>query len=70
MHLKLLQKEQPKKTAEATGDFTCDKIAHKTAKFSKLSHQNIQKQLQMSMIKKYLKKYISLEERWKIIDYL
>ena len=43
MHLKLLQKEQPKKTAEATGDFTCDKIAHKTAKFSKLSHQNIQK---------------------------
>ena len=40
--------------------------------FQKIHNKMIQKQLQMRIIKKYLKKdiYISLEERQKIIDNL
>ena len=35
MHLKLLQNEQFKKTAEATGNLTGNKIADKITRFSK-----------------------------------
>ena len=55
MHLKLLQK-----TVEATGDLNGNKIADKVTKISKTSDSIIQKQLQMSMLKKYLKKDIYL----------
>ena len=37
-------------------------------KFQKNRHRIIQKQLQMNMIKKSKERYISLEERQKIID--
>ena len=41
-------------------------------RFQKIHNKNIQRQLQRRMIKKYLKKerYISPEERQKIIDHL
>ena len=60
------------KTAEATGDFISNKIAKVLKKFK---NKIIQKQLQMRMINKYLKKkkiyiYIYQEERQKIIDHL
>ena len=55
MHLKLLQK-----TVEATGDLNGNKIADKVTKISKTSDSIIQKQLKMSMLKKYLKKNIYL----------
>ena len=44
------------------------KAAGKIVKVSRSSPQIIQKQLQMIMIKKYLKKDISSEEREGIID--
>ena len=37
MHLKLLQKEQFEKTAEATGDLISNKIANKITRVSKHS---------------------------------
>ena len=40
MHLKLLQKEQFKKTAEATGDLISNKIANKIPRVSKHSQKN------------------------------
>ena len=52
MHLKLLQKQQFKKTAEANGDFIDNKIAYRVTKVSKI-HQRI---IQKEMKKKYLEK--------------
>ena len=67
-HLKLLRKKQLKKTAEASSDLIGNKIADRITKSQKLRNRIIQKQLQMSMIIKYLKKNVSLEERQKNID--
>ena len=49
------------KTAEATGDL----IGNKITKVSEVHHRIIQKQLQMKMIKKYLKKYIYLQKKFR-----
>ena len=51
------------KTAEATGDLIGNKAADKLQKSQKLRNRLIQKQLQMNMIKKYLKKDISLQKK-------
>ena len=67
-HLKLLREKQLKKTAEASSDLIGNKIADRITKSQKLRNRIIQKQLQMSMIIKYLNKNISLEERQKNID--
>ena len=40
MHLKLLQKEQLKKTAEATGYLIRNKIVDKSTRVSKISQKN------------------------------
>ena len=58
------------KTAEVTDELIGDKIANRITKFQKNHNKIIQRQLQMSMIMKYLTKDISLEERRKIIDEL
>ena len=42
----------------------------KSQLFQKIYRKVLPRQLQMSIIKKYLKKYISPEERQKIIDEL
>ena len=65
-NLKLFQKEQRaiQETAEeATGDLTCNKIADKITRSQNFYHRIIKKQLQMSMIRKYLKKDISLQKK-------
>ena len=49
-----------KKAAEATRDFVGNKIANKITGFPEIHDKIIQKQLQMSMIKKYLKEDIYL----------
>ena len=49
--------------AEATGDFISNKIAIKITGVSKIHNRIIQKQLQMNMIKKYLKKDIYLQKK-------
>ena len=48
------------KTAEATGDLIGNKIANRITKVSESSQQDNSGQLQMNMIKKYLKKEIYL----------
>ena len=40
IHLKLLQKEQSKKTAELAGDLIGSKIADRIKNFMKISRQN------------------------------
>ena len=65
-NLKLFQKEQRaiQETAEeATGDLTGNKIADKITRSQNFYHRIIKKQLQMSMIRKYLKKDISLQKK-------
>ena len=57
-----------KKTAEATAISWVIKSPMKLQKSQKIRHRIIQKQLKMSMIKKYQKKILSLEERKKIIN--
>ena len=54
-----------KKTAEATGDLIGNKIANTITKFQKVHHRIIQKQLQMNMIKKCLKKDINLQKKYR-----
>ena len=58
------------KTPAVTGILIDNKLLIKLQESEKLHNRVIQKQLQMSMIKKYLKKDISLKERQKIIDNL
>ena len=58
MHLRILK--VIRKTAEATGDFISSKI---TNRIMKVSRSLIQKQLQMNMIKKYLKKGMYLQKK-------
>ena len=67
---KTASKRAIQKTEVATGDLFGNKIANAGARFyddritkvSKIHNKRIQKQSQMSMINKYLKKYISPEE--------
>ena len=71
MHLKLLQKEQFTKTTEATGNLIGNKIADKIAKVSKTSQQNNSETVTNQHNKEIPKeRYMSLEERQKIIDVL
>ena len=62
------------KLTQATGDLIGNSTTAELQKFLRIHHRTIQKQLQMSMIKKYLKKdiyiYISPEKRQEIIDEL
>ena len=51
------------KTAEATGGFIGNKVATRITKFHKIQTKIIQKQLQISMVKKYLKKDIYLQKK-------
>ena len=55
--------EYTKKIAEATDDLTGNKIANKITKSEEVHHRIIQKQLQMNIIKKYLKKDIYLQKK-------
>ena len=70
MHLKQSQKEQFKKQQRQLVIRLVNKSLIKLQKSQKLHNGIIQQQLQMSMIKKYLKKDISPEERQTIIDNL
>ena len=65
MHLKLLQKESFKKAEEATGDLIGHEIANRIIKIRKIHSKTFQRQLQMCMIKKCLKKDIYLEKKGK-----
>ena len=62
MHLKLLQKEQFKKTTESTGDL---KIAEKITRVSKTSLQNKSVTHEEEILRA---RYLSPEERQKVID--
>ena len=53
------------KIAEATGDLIGDNIAERIRKFQNIPNRIIQKYLQMSMIKKYLKKGMYLQKKYK-----
>ena len=61
--LKTTSKNVVQKTAETTGDLIGDKISNKVTKISKNSQQIIQRQLQMSIIRKYLKKDTYLQKK-------
>ena len=50
------------KISEATGDLIRNKIADEITKSQKVCHRIIKKQLQMSTIKKYLKKDMHLQK--------
>ena len=71
--LKTTSKRVIQKTAEAIGDFIYNKIADAVAKYydrkitkiSKIHKKIILRQLQKSMMKKYLKKYIYLQKKEK-----
>ena len=63
MHLKLLQKEQFKKQQKQLAILLLIKLLIELQKFQKIQNKLIQKQLQLSMIKIYLKKYISPGKR-------
>ena len=51
------------KTAEATGGFIGNKVATRITKFHKIQTKIIQKPLQISTMKKYLKKDIYLQKK-------
>ena len=60
MHLKLLQKEQFKKTAEATGDIIGNKNADRITKVSKTSPQNNSETNEVETLRE---RYTSLKQR-------
>ena len=60
--LKTASKNAVQKTAEAIVDLIGNKIAI-SQKFQKIHNKMIQRQLQMRMIKKYLKKDIYLQKK-------
>ena len=65
MHLRLLQKEQLKTTTgEATGDLIGNKLLIKLQKYQEVKRRLIQKQLQISMIKKYLNNHLRLGQKF------
>ena len=51
------------KIAEAIGDLIGNKIGNRIAKFEKIHNKIIQKQIKISMIKKYLKKDIYFQKK-------
>ena len=64
--LKTSSKRVIQKTVEATSDLVGNKITNKITKISKTSqfhNRIVQKQLQMRMIKKYLKKDINFQKK-------
>ena len=65
--VKTSSKRVIQKTAEATGDLIGNKIANNITRVSKNLQQNnsvlIQRQLEMSMLKKYFKKDIYLQKK-------
>ena len=61
--LKTSSKRVVQKTAKAAGDLIGNKIANKITKVPKIYNKIIQRQLQMSMINKYLKKGIYLQNK-------
>ena len=69
MHLKLLQKEQFKKKAEAAGDFIGNNISDKMTKVSKSLQQNNLETLTNKHDEEIRKeRYIPPEERQEVID--
>ena len=60
---KTTSRREIQKTPEASGDFIGNKIPKKLQKSWKPHNRIIQKQLQTSMIKKYLKKDIYVQEK-------
>ena len=67
MYLKVLQKEQFKKTAEATGDLIGNKIADKITRVSKTLPQNNSGTNKEQILRE---RYLSPEQRQEIIDHL
>ena len=65
MQLKLLQNERFKKAAESTADLIGNKIADKITRISKTSPQN---NLETNEEEILTERYISPEQRQKIID--
>ena len=61
--LKTSSKRFVQKTAKAAGDLIGNKIANKITKVPKIHNKIIQRQLQMSIINKYLKKGIYLQNK-------
>ena len=68
--LKTSSKRNNQKTAEATGDLIGNKTANKIRRFSENSQQNNSEAVTNEHDKETLKRYISPEERQKIIDNL
>ena len=58
---KTASKRAIQKRAEAISDLIGNEIAYKIIRFQKIHNKIIQRQLEMSMIKKYLKKYMYLQ---------
>ena len=67
MYLKVLQKEQFKKTAEATGDLIGNKIADKITRVSKTLPQNNSGTNKEQILRE---RYLSPEQRQEIVDHL
>ena len=67
MYLKVLQKEQFKKTAEATGDLIGNKIADKITRVSKTLPQNNSGTNEEQILRE---RYLSPEQRQDIVDHL
>ena len=65
MHLKLLHKKTILKTTVATGDLIGNKIANKVTRVSKTSQQNNSVTNEEKILRE---RYVSPEERQKIID--
>ena len=60
---KTSSKRALQKTAKATSDLIGNKIANKITGVSKVHNRIFQRQLQMSMIKKYLKNDVYLQKK-------
>ena len=67
MYLKVLQKEQFKKTVEATGDLIGNKIADKITRVSKTLPQNNSGTNEEQILRE---RYLSPEQRQEIVDHL
>ena len=68
MHLKLLQEKVTQKRAEAAGDLTGNKISDKIKRVSKTLPQNNSKENIEHDREIHKERYISPEQRQKIID--
>ena len=68
MHLKLLQKKVTQKSVEAAGDLTGNKISDKIKRVSKTLPQNNSKENIEHDREIHKERYISPEQRQKIID--